>query len=136
MIVHVLTLHGAVVELDERIHPFLTEQPRLFDGCEEPFLLPTTAFPKVAHVDEKFPLRTVAQQLTLPLPLALFGDQFQVYLASTHLEYNKKKRRAGEKGKGVVVIVLIVFAYNDVMMNGWAITVCCSRRARCSPERS
>ena len=84
MVIHILTLHGAVVELDESIHPFLTEETRLFDGCKQPFLLSTAAFPKVTHVDEHLSLRTVPQQLTLPLTLALFGDQLQVYLASTH----------------------------------------------------
>ena len=72
MIVHILVFHGAVVELDEGIHPVLREEIGLLDGSEEALLFLRGGLPEVGHVDEHFAFGAVAEELLLAAAEAFF----------------------------------------------------------------
>lgn len=79
MIIHVLVLHGAVVELDEGVHPVLREEIRLFDCSKEALLFLRGGFPEVGHVDEHFAFGAVTEELLLASAETFFFYLGQVY---------------------------------------------------------
>lgn len=79
VIIHVLVLHGAVVELDEGVHPVLGEEIRLLDCSEEALLFLGGRFPEVGHVDEHFAFGAVAEELLLASAETFFFYLGQVY---------------------------------------------------------
>lgn len=78
VIVHILVLHGAVVELDEGVHPVLAEEIRFLDCSEEALLFLGGRLPEVGHVDEEFAFGAVAEEFLFAAAVALFLDVREV----------------------------------------------------------